>query len=54
MLRGDSSEVRTSLKDVKALFIIDSGRWKEGEREEIMPGVRRRTDGLSPLDCCEW
>lgn len=49
MSKGESSEVRTEVKDVRALFIIDSGRWKEGEREEIMLGVRRRTEGLSDL-----
>lgn len=49
MLRGESSEVRTEVKDVRALFIIDSGRWKEGEREEIMLGVKSRTEGLSPF-----
>lgn len=47
MLRGRSSEVRVWVKVVRAVVIRDSGRWKEGEREDIMLGVRRRTEGLS-------
>lgn len=44
--RGVSSEVRVWVNVVRAVVIRDSGRWKEGEREEIMLGVRRRMEGL--------
>lgn len=48
--RGSSSDVSVCANVVSAVVIRDSGRWKEGEREDIMLGVRRRTDAFS-RDC---
>jgi len=44
--RGASSAVKTVENVVKAVFKSDSGRWKEGERADMMDGVSNNTDGL--------
>jgi hypothetical protein len=43
---GASSAVKTSAKLVRAEVMDDSGRWKAGRREDIIEGVRSRTEGL--------
>jgi hypothetical protein len=43
---GDNSADRTFAEAAKALFTALSGRWKAGLKLEMIPGVRRRTDGL--------
>ncbi len=48
--RGESSDCRTDVKDVKAEVMVDSERWKAGERLDIMEGVKRRIDGLGVGD----
>ena len=47
---GESSEESTEAKDVKAETIRDSGEWKAGVKEEIIEGVRTRTDGFSGVE----
>lgn len=44
--RGFNSAVRTAVNELRAEIMLDSGRWKAGERLAIMLGVRTRTDGL--------
>jgi hypothetical protein len=46
MPMGDSSEVRTEVKEDRAATMLDSGAWKGGDRLEMMQGVRTRTDGF--------
>jgi hypothetical protein len=59
MFKGESSERRTVVNVVRAEIRVDSGAWKEGEREGIMDGVRMRMegfgDGVGVLECvgCE-
>jgi len=53
MLRGRSSDVKVCMKVVRAVVIRDSGRWKDGKREDIMLGVRSKTEGFA-TDSCGW
>jgi hypothetical protein len=50
--RGASSAERTSVKASRAETMLDSGRWKAGWREEMMFGVRTKTEGF--LAVAEW
>lgn len=54
MERGESSADRTRVKDVRAETTALSGAWKAGEREGIMDGVRRRTEGLVDGEVPGW
>jgi len=42
-----SSAERTCVNDEIAATMLDSGRWKAGETEGMMEGVRTRTEGLA-------
>lgn len=46
MPNGESSAVRTEVKEDRAATMLDSGAWKGGDRLEMMLGVRTRTDGF--------
>jgi hypothetical protein len=54
MPMGESSEVRTAVKEDRAETILDSGAWKAGERLGMMVGVRIRTDGFGASLGIEW